>query len=149
MKLTIENLAPYLPYGLLCYTEGNSDENGKPIISVITGLSHDYVIIDGEHEEEYVLYEDVKPLMRRNSRKNFVINVNGFEINVTDEMTKIFGRNDLSVDMDLDIYIECDGSSGKYISMHDFYDAYSKLFEYRFDVFGLIEKNLAIDINTI
>lgn len=63
MKITLEELAPYLPYGLkvVCYTEGYPEE----VCTMIT-LSHNVLVGKSQDDGASEIYdfEDVKPILR-------------------------------------------------------------------------------------
>ena len=123
MKLTIEHLAPYLPYGLKA-------ENCLKKIVEIKGLHYGSDSVSNElwifQEETYMrgyLYE-CKPILRPLS--------------------------DLTIE---DAY-HCDYPDEGHLerslqSGHAPYFVWLELVKEHFDVFGLIEKGLAIDINTL
>ena len=138
MKLELKHLAPYLPYGL----KGTSDNdyvNGVGFQSVdVTGLSETRVSIRKKNVMVGLLYnyDEFKPILRPlsdllkfkelfnvvNTIKQFQISEKGFY-------------------------------SLNYAEFYDYkklpYEIVNILFKHHFDVFGLIPKRLAIDINTI
>lgn len=127
-KLTIKHLAPYLPYGLKI----EFSRNIYPKKTEIQELS----IFD------FHLWDDnkfkIKPILRPLSdlRNEININGNGF-IPFKKLETKV-----IMSEFDLNEWIETITES---MPLSD----WNLLFEWHFDVFGLIEKGLAIDINTL
>ena len=127
MELELKHLAPYLPYKLFIWYEIGDRENVQELS--LDGLTTEEVcILVGENgEREWVNYDDIKPILRPLSdltkeieplRKNY--------FTYTSEGFMFKGKN------------EC------YTRLSDL----DFLFKNHFDVFGLIEKGLAIDINT-
>lgn len=131
MKLEIKHLAPYLPYKLkLMLSESHNANNG---IHKFSGLSYEKA--DGHNPSEYVirchdlnycfsLSDDVKPILRR-----------------------------------LELLTEHDLDNSPYLTFNDLkedilngncpYWIWIDKVEKHFDVFGLIDAGLAIDINTL
>lgn len=153
-KLTIKELAPYLPYGLNCHCMGLVvDSYADEIIHVIVeivGLNTDYVEIHeiGRTVTEQYDYLDVKPILRPLSDLTKEIEVNG------EKLVPIHKFKKMSIDFScihfdpFSVYIP-NGCNYFELDFFDYYNVTQKLFEWHFDVFGLIEKGLAIDINTL
>lgn len=185
--LTLEHLAPYLPYGLKCHNMGNTDEEGHAFVSEIVGLDHDNVWVSHEHEDNDYAYSDTFPLLRPLSNLTKEIEHNGvsflpllllakvedYQNNYLDDDESgipIIGKDVSDFDMgsmtyahtyrfrfdeELKLFVvdllDEDGSMISElmsIATRNF-DLIKKLFEWHFDVFGLIDKGLAIDINSI
>ena len=133
-KLELKHLAPYLPYGLIFHGEScGFNENFYPVMS----------INDSEYEETSIftiLNEQWKPILRPLSDLTKEIDVNG---------EKIIPINYLCEQVlhELRRIIEHFIIYGSYGELPYWVSLY--LFECHFDVFGLIEKGLAIDINTL
>lgn len=139
MKLEIKHLAPYLPYGLkLQYVVRDKVEK----TGIINSISHNEdethptrISISSMYDEEHIWM--FKPILRPLSDLTKEIEVDGKKfvpIYIIDK------RNNLSVlettkDADL---IDC-------LS----YWVINYLLEWHFDVFGLIENDLAVDINDL
>lgn len=152
-KLQLAHLAPYLPYKLKI----KGDSNGE--IAILSTLSEMSVNIDGRGTQ-YGMWsgiDEIKPILRPLS--DLTKNIEGIGIPMV-ELAKIWDRDSLWV---LDGYYA--KSSKVYFSFsensffakidgdispinHQF-ELFQKLFELHFDVFGLIEKRLAIDVNTL
>ena len=127
MKLELKHLAPYLPYGLNWYAEDNDSKEYEELPTVKINLS-DEIIEIGSIEVDIpdlpILDElTVLPILRPMSD----LVKNEFE----EDLGKWIGEyQELHVD-DID------------------YGIVKNYFKHHFDVFGLIEKGLAIDMNTI
>ena len=144
MKLELEHISAYLPYAL----KGNAFSNEgfyEPIINgelfrIETGktlISHTYepfLVVDDIEIE----IQDFKPKLRPLSDLTKEIEVNGekfvpIEYNAFKE--------------DKEHLIEFQNKYAHYKSVK--YGIIERLLEWHFDIFGLIEKGLAVDINTI
>ena len=139
-KLTIKQLAPYLPYQLKCKTE-----HSIAILAALTTIdiyecaSFVEVPLDMVGENGMVHFEDFKPILRPLSDLTKEIEVNG------EVFTPLYWIDkNLNHDKSMGLVI---GSNG-FVEMNHWVE-FEKLFEWNFDVFGLIEKGLAIDINNI
>ena len=145
MNLELKHLAPYLPYGLKinltrsCFERTNIDFMGTTIAYNSATKEH-YII------KNAVTYgmEHIKPILRPLSDLVKEIEVNG----------KRFVPKDYFEDTyyTLDLHEQCNlliGEDGEnWVNQCD-YMLVDYLFEWHFDVFGLIEQGLAIDINTL
>ena len=132
MKLTIEHLAPYLPYNL------NAEIKKKKY-----PYTKDRAILTGHHIDIIYLY-DIKPILRPLSDLTKEIEHNGERF------------------VPMHIFFQENGGGYEkyeYFETHElftytqlkslyFTDA-QKLFEWHFDVFGLIDEGLATDINKL
>lgn len=153
MKLTLEHLAPYLPYNLNIYYELLNDRNQQAWRLTPTNVN-------------FCIENQNKPILRPLSDLTKEIEVNGEKFIPIVELLKIIYADKLHPEED-SYYNEIEyGLTGharawfKYraqleIMIPDFnllkqpYFIVNKLFEWHFDVFNLIENNLAIDINTL
>jgi hypothetical protein len=128
--LTLEHLVPYLPYGLKCEVISLNPFNKKTILSLTS-----IVNIDWER-----LSFAIKPILRPMSE----ITVDFFKENIDEDIVDFLincepEHNHFSVEV-------CD----KFIGWTAIsYEEYQLFFKNHFDVFGLIQKGLAIDINLI
>ena len=129
MKLELKHIAPYLPYGLKClYQSGN-----------ISDISFDYLSDFG--------CDYFKPILRPLSDLFTLLNDhNNYDTLI--EQIAVFTDSDIAEEFikhlerfkgDLN---NASWSCAPWAIM-------SQMFELHFDVFGLIPKGLAIDINTI
>lgn len=134
--LTIKHLAPYLPYELKI----RCGEMSHPILTCADTNEFEIAV------KEVFINSAYKPILRPLSDLTKEIEVNGEKF-VPLEKLKIIG---MSVDLNengLELVFDNDYL---WVYLHDFKEnIYDKLLEWHFDVFGLIEKNLAIDINTL
>jgi hypothetical protein len=138
-KLTIKELAPYLPYGLkVQHTTFLEFGKNRVVIDTLDSLcadcatfesSMDYYLIDPEDNEC-----EIKPILRPLSDLTKSIEHNGEK----------FVPQDILNHLDLEWVITSDN-----LVMKMNYEDVLKLLEWHFDIFGLIEKGLAIDINTL
>ena len=149
MKLTIEHLAPYLPYGLKIW----SYELNKEIELYCLSKANEAVYINST--KFYYHVDKFKPILRplsdltkgiyHNEKKFIPIQklkqnmLVDFEYKDKDGIMSIkFPKGNV-----------CIISICKEIADECPFGFYNKLIEWHFDVFGLIEKGLAININTI
>ena len=143
MKLELKHLAPYLPYKLQCLAMGEGKKQFE-----LQGISDCYYA--DLHEigrtvcEQYD-FEDVFPILRPLSdlSSNEWINEflgTGMEI----AEFKIWAISQPNG------FIDFWAQDAKGELQYKFgYSDYQNLLKHHFDVFGLIEKGLAIDINTL
>jgi len=145
MELNSKHLAPYLPFGLEGSAMGELvegteyDEKPIPKLFVVHALFSDYqlsVICDGE--KEMISLSDFFPHLRplsdlQNKESDYWIEFG----------TKIDELN-------TEYLIESLVNKTFYAKdIHFAFKVYQVLVEMHFDVFGLIEQGLAIDINTL
>lgn len=126
-KLTLEMLAPYLPYGLKM-------ANGKyigEIESVMIDKGEFRISCSGWYEK----FSDGKYLPILRPMSDLWTPIDGFDL-----ANHLYRKYDIIEDMEFDGGI----TDPKYG-----YEVYLELIKHLFDVFGLIEKGLAIDINTL
>lgn len=130
MKLKIKHISPYLPYGLKCQTT----DKGKIVISELNAAYSDnsYTFMNIVESEKG--FNDIKPLLKPMSSLNRTY---------VSELAKLI----ISIDEKYTIDVAgkmVESFKSKPLNMP--YVIVQKLFEWHFDVFGLIEKGLAIDI---
>ena len=126
MKLELKHLAPYLPYGLE-YVK-YSDHNSPIRHDIMQGISTNGVYASGNITP--VLFKNCKPILRPLSD---LTKVNSFSLS---DMISHGYYNSFWLPENFNI---------AYLMHLDF----EKLVSWHFDVFKLIEKGLAIDINKI
>lgn len=126
MKLELKHLAPYLPYELKIAR-----------LSIDSKFKRIEYSFRATNLIEVLRYDNLKPILRPLSdlTKEIEVNEDKFIPHI-----KLGGRPNLK-----DYDIEYLSKNIDNIS----YGFVSKLIEWHFDVFGLIEKGLAIDINTL
>ena len=164
-ELTIQHLAPYLPYGLkVKYKDCIYDKTHIATLSGVSndavettykrrfkGCSGDCIFIKGRNN---IIQLNFTPILHPLSDLTKEIEHNGerfvpiefFEIGDTDNCFYEFDFGNIRL-------IKQIKTIANYNVHHDInflpFAVVQKLFEWHFDVFGLIEKGLAIDINTI
>lgn len=165
MKLELKHLAPYLPYDLKieCHSEEEIQLKGS-YVSVMKLLHADG--IDDNYGNNWNL--DIKPILRPLSDLTKEIEVNGEKFLPIIELAKLFHTNKSALThftnivdagfygISVNCHIENDDSRFTYYQLRNSefvlsntYEEIQKLFEWHFDVFGLIKQNLAIDVNTL
>lgn len=143
-KLELKHLASYLPYGLKCeILNYESDYVGEKY-----GIINGYYLINGDH---HYTFKDrntagknavlIKPILRPLSDLTKEIEHNGKTFIPIESKTVGFLRLKDGKKREL--------SRSCFVLEVLEYDLVQKLLEWHFDVFGLIEKGLAIDINTL
>lgn len=135
--LELKHLAPYLPYGLkMIYVHTNKIGQISNIYTLGSGYNNDDIKIsidysEGEHIWMY------KPILRPLSDLTKEIEIDGEKIVISNE----YG------------YYRFDEMStlkgGSVILSSIMLKEYEIILKYHFDIFGLIEKGFAIDINTL
>lgn len=151
MKLELKHLAPYLPYDLKMYWENLDGQIRDPYILLPSAIDH---IIDFQN----------KPIMRPLSDLTKEIEYNGCKfipliyfgkLNIEEQ-----DWHRLYIETDNKIFFNCLFNTGGdeddlivYFNKASVgltpYERILELLQWHFDVFGLIEKGLAIDINTL
>lgn len=133
MELELKHIAPYLPYGLKCQTL----DRGKTVISELNAAYSDnsYTFMNIVESEKG--FDDIKPILKSMN------NLNNTYIN---ELAKYIVSIDEKYTIEL-ATILIKAYKPNPLGMP--YIVIQKLLEWHFDVFGLIEKGLAIDINTL
>ena len=127
MKLELKHLAPYLPYELkaICTQD-------------INGVLYKHInLTERFYSMPTAILTNFKPILRPLSDLTKVIQHNG------DEFIPCIEYNYIKDELEELSSLDC-----SYIR-YTRYNVVSILFELHFDVFGLIEKGLAIDINTL
>jgi hypothetical protein len=154
MELEIKHIIPYLPYELKFLYNGN-------IYKIKWITSNGNIEYDSQNDflnpfppnifnKELDL---VKLMFRPLSDLTKEIEVNGERFYPLEKLTKIFGGRPISFDGNC-FYTKIQKSVVRKkedaVPLHfSQLDAFNKLFEWHFDVSGLIEAGLAIDINTL
>lgn len=138
MKLELKHLAPYLPYGLKIKGEKPVSEYDLMTLCDRRGLSN--ITIDTVIDAP-AFY---KPILRPLSDLTKEIEHNGKKFTPEIELLQLFGDFELNHNPRL-----LNFTLDKWVSWSDLTKFTGILFEWHFDVFGLIENGLAIDINTL
>lgn len=142
MKLELKHIAPYLPYGLR-FDNGRDYE--KDYLYGIRANSYNVKMAQGG-DCGYFRLEKIKPILRPLSDLTKEITVNG---KTFVPLHKFYSLT--SVDLEL-IDLEEWREELVYLIKNNSpfqLSQFNMLLEWHFDVFGLIERGLAIDINTI
>ena len=160
MKLELKHIVPYLPYGLKCRVK----DKGKTKFSELSGIYNDCSCVFFDIIESQQGFSEVKPILRPLSDLTKEIDgvVGIVELakiaaeywGVDFDVDKIspFGAGVCSTDgcefgfTGLEFYFLGDEKDSIEINQLTYFEY---LFENHYDVYGLIEKGLAIDINTI
>ena len=134
MELQLKHIAPYLPYklGIADVDERHNDAEFYAVMKLESdhGLCNS---IKDVLKEKTLWGSRIKPILRPLSELN------------TDEIFSDSAFCSEIIIQDLEsIWMSYDSPC-----MADFVNGYHQLLENNFDVFGLIEKGLAIDINTL
>ena len=142
MKLELKHLAGYLPYGLK--TKGLTAIYPDPIITGILGGYGSRVYWNYHGATGAWKLEDIKPILRPLSDLIKEIEVKGVKLIPADNINREFFwdyvRNNMRALVKDESYILV----GYLPAL-----AVDKLLEWHFDIYGLIENGLAIDINII
>ena len=137
MKLELNHLAPYLPYGLKCLTYIHQIKYGERTQLLVNGMSID---TDGKLNIEFLYEDDLK-----------------FSNSMRKVMPILKPINDIYSDKNIAFHFSKKRFSlilgwikqGIEIRDHLFYSEIVALCEYHYDFQRLIPQNLAIDINTL
>lgn len=146
MKLDIKHLAPYLPYGITLYVFGQTKladyivEAQRLTSDGSIYFAHDYNFISGN--EDYF-----KPILRLLTDLTKEIEHNGDTFVPYEKILLYCNDESFSVNQKGIPLMYLDGSWE--FPNNWTYEIMVLLFEWKFDVFGLIEQGLAIDLNTI
>ena len=132
-KLTLKELAPYLPYDLKI-----KSHNGKDLFTLAShrfydDYSNNDLSIHSMIEDNYV-----KPVLRPLSDITLKLVQQLFGLEIEQFRMKSDNENDFSLEVLTDL---------GWTSIT--FNEYQKLLAYHFDLFMLIEKGLAVDINTL
>lgn len=147
MRLELKHLAPYLPYGLeFIYTDTNKRGCIRSLYEIeeYEDIKLSINRMDGEHIWMF------KPILRPLSDLTKEIEVNGEKFVPLNEIYKINSK--VSIYKLTNHNLEITFDTEDFMQEIDLYEGYlimQKLLELHFDVFGLIEQGLAIDINTL
>lgn len=128
-KLTIEQLAPYLPYGLKVLEEFDVND---PQIREVTGISNSTITTNLQRYpfRQVCNIDDIKPILRPLS-------------DLTDEYL-----SELNLDVADEIELR-EVKDGKMLTGYLPHLLHELLISKHFDLFDLINSGLAIDINTL
>lgn len=150
MKLELKHIVPYLPYGLKVYYSGMCDNDVDGVFTVMSSYYNDNgigLISDKLDEidlsESFFVYLDstVKPILRP---------ISSMTLEEINELQSVVKNKEVYIAVSKsDIWFEenvMDPNDGHMeLCSIDLYNAYEWLFSNHFDVFGLINKDLAIN----
>lgn len=140
MKLEIKHLAGYLPCGLMALVTDQRFNNGFAFLDKITGIYEDLVTFNDSPDWYFDSDEndtEIKLALRPLS-------------DLTEEEKKEIHSRHPNLPNYQEFYEEWINEKGLDLSETIIeYAAMQFLLEHHFDVFGLIEQNLAIDKNTL
>lgn len=151
-KLELKHLAPYLPYGLKVIIPYHQEKG----IMNLSKLSKYKCWLDNGGsihlwQEQYI--DKIKPILRPLSDLTKEIEHNGERFVPKELLREISGAfkptDDIKNTFNICIV---DGTVTRFsaLCVHvNQLELFQKLFEWHFDVFGLIDKGLAIDINNL
>ena len=159
--LSAVHLAPYLPYELKCLvTDKGKSKIGSLFAVYDNGECSFYDTIESEKG-----FSEVQPILRPISDLLTTIVVGDEEFNPLEKICKtlfynfkgdyhvfyveVYDRYVLRYSGDFFSYSPKMKTFCSFLPEFPQYDMVQKLFEWHFDVFGLIEKGLAIDVNTL
>jgi len=136
MKLELKHLAPYLPYKLNYFIDF---EDGDVAVYEMIGMFNDSGEIYLDRYETDLDSKNCKPILRPLSdlynKKEYIEEIRDTQNNDT----LLWGVNGFTGDLTVVLAYDKDLT----------YHVLEYLFKNHFDVFGLIEQGLAIDINTL
>jgi len=154
-KLTLKEIAGYYPFKLQVMIKGKivelTDMRGKYSISTQPQI----------HGFKYCSYDDFKPILYPLEMLTKTIVHNGVEIIPMDEINDLIGDLDVCISLwdNKELSIEviqpgCEYTSERDentvdISLSQIMEITSFLHELHFDLYGLLERNLAIDKSTL
>jgi hypothetical protein len=152
--LTLEHLSAYLPYGVMAV-----DEYGQARIIDYECQSYTKTIVGLNHvlKSQTVQVNCFKPILYPLSSLTETIWFEGKEINPSDfikdwyneiNATEIDGLEHYSFKNDFILFGTIEPTEETEI-INLPYQAYQLLFKMKIDVFSLIEKGLAVDVNTL
>lgn len=148
-KLELKHLAGYLPYGLKWSLQGLKTFEMQGI-TPSTLYTIEGTVLNWEKHPD--LPQALFPILRPLSDLTKEIEVNGEKFVPIRKLEDLFPCVEFYNDDELSYLFydtDCRGEFFYSIELSLTLEISSKLFEWHFDVFGLIEKGLAIDISTL
>lgn len=137
MELELKHIVGYLPY----QTNFICTRNRISILDTYIGICAGKNIID----IGYVINNNLKPILRPLSDLTKEIEVNGEKFVPIKKLGWEYYDGELG-GMAYCVYGESPRTT---VNVIDYLDDLEKLYEWHFDIHGLIEKGLAIDLNTL
>jgi hypothetical protein len=143
MELEVKHLSPYLHYNLkFVFSNIQNPTLSYHLVSVGKIQCGHTLNLKENTEIYYVQKKYIKPILRPLSDLTKEIEVNG------EKFVPFKWFNFINSDIDFETQIIALSNDIRWLNS-TYYVIIEKLFEWHFDVFGLIEKGLAIDINTL
>lgn len=143
MKLELKHITPYLPFKLKCYEPRFNEKH-----TILGLIKNEIYIGDEDSINSFVLDDETFPILRPLSDLTKEIEVNGKKF-IPAEILFSVENDELQDFKDFGKIPEYWKDAIKIKpKWYDYYQV-EFLFEWHFDVFGLIENKLAIDINTL
>lgn len=148
--MNLQHITPYLAHGVRFISNLDKPFGGhdyKPIwtLSGVLPLFGDFCAHTKENNDAYPLFT-IKLLLRPLSDLTKEIEHNGNKFVPIDILGEDFGEIELNrTNENRSFYVDFES----YKRFDDFYMIYNKLFEWHFDVFGLIETSQAVNINIV
>lgn len=141
MKLEIKHLAPYLPYGLTVLSKPHLVTYGEQVPLEVNGIAYSDSSNPPDWQYEFIVNDELMFAMI-NEKKHFKPILRPLS-DLTEDKFKnvIFKLQKVNNDVTM-LFVDFDY---KELSVWE----YEFLLENHFDVFGLIEKDLAIDMNSL
>lgn len=155
MELELKHIAPYLPYGLKALVLDLRFGIGDLFLDKITGIYEDLVTFNDSPDWYFDSDEndtEIKLALRPISDLTKEIEHNGEKFIPLRKLEELFPCVEFYNDDELSYLFsdtDCRGEFFHSIELNLTLEISSKLFEWHFDVFNLLENGLAIDINTI
>ena len=153
MRLEFKHLTAYLPYGLgmsrngfigkLIQIKNPKETDLLEIFEFQVSCSNWWENTEDVNHYKPILrpLSDLTKEVEHNGERFVPMQWMGKNINKSISFYQ-WGIQNLEIDIETDNYSQV-------INLYSGYDAVQKLFEWHFDVFGLIEQGIAIDINTL
>ena len=138
MKLELKYLAPYLPYGLKIFVNEWKCEREISQLKQHSIVTKDF----GNHLD----FKHFKPILRPLSDLTKEIECNGVKLIPMDSIIPLIEDHQTELNNPLNSEDPFKAMLDNLLSSNKMF---LKLLEFHFDVFGLIEKGLAIDKNTL
>lgn len=155
MKLELKHLSAYLPYGLKALVWYSRFGIGDTFLDKITGVYEDFVTFNDSPDWYFDSDEndaEMKLALRPLSDLTEEIEHNGEKFVPLRKLEDLFPCVEFYNDDELSYLFSdtsCNGDMYHSIELSLTLEISSKLFEWHFDVFGLIDKGLAININIL
>lgn len=137
-KLELKHIAPYLPYGLNAHVMGEvNEDDGKPKTFEIVGVSFDFVeyLEEARTVTEYCVFSDCFPILHPLSDLTKPIWHKGKEFVPFDQIGGVYNTIEYLIEEILNGLVPT--------------IIWYSLVEWKIDVWNLIPKGLAIDVNTL